>query len=108
MDKKAPSLKYKRVLRKLSGEALLGQESYGVDPKVIERVCGEIAALSEIGVQIAIVVGGGNIFRGAGLAAGGIDRVTADQMGMLATVINALAIQDSLERAEAFFTKHLS
>jgi uridylate kinase len=99
MDKKAPSLKYKRVLLKLSGEALLGQESYGVDPKVIERVCGEIAALSEIGVQIAIVVGGGNIFRGAGLAAGGIDRVTADQMGMLATVINALAIQDSLERA---------
>ena len=99
MDKKARSLKYKRVLLKLSGEALLGQESYGVDPKVIARVSGEIAALSEIGVEIAIVVGGGNIFRGAGLAVGGIDRVTADQMGMLATVINALAIQDSLERA---------
>jgi uridylate kinase len=99
MDKKARGLKYKRVLLKLSGEALLGQESYGVDPKVIARVSGEIAALSEIGVEIAIVVGGGNIFRGAGLAAGGIDRVTADQMGMLATVINALAIQDSLERA---------
>ena len=99
MDKKARGLKYKRVLLKLSGEALLGQESYGVDPKVIARVSGEIAALSEIGVEIAIVVGGGNIFRGAGLAAGGIDRVTADQMGMLATVINALAIQDTLERA---------
>ena len=99
MDKKARSLKYKRVLLKLSGEALLGQESYGVDPKVIARVSGEIAALSEIGVEIAIVVGGGNIFRGAGLAAGGVDRVTADQMGMLATVINALALQDSLERA---------
>jgi len=99
MDTKARGLKYKRVLLKLSGEALLGQESYGVDPKVIARVSGEIAALSEIGVEIAIVVGGGNIFRGAGLAAGGIDRVTADQMGMLATVINALAIQDSLERA---------
>ncbi len=99
MDKKTRGLKYKRVLLKLSGEALLGQESYGVDPKVIARVSGEIAALSEIGVEIAIVVGGGNIFRGAGLAAGGIDRVTADQMGMLATVINALAIQDSLERA---------
>ena len=99
MDKKARSLKYKRVLLKLSGEALLGQESYGVDPKVIARVSDEIAALAEIGVEIAIVVGGGNIFRGAGLAAGGVDRVTADQMGMLATVINALAIQDSLERA---------
>jgi len=99
MDKKTRSLKYKRVLLKLSGEALLGQESYGVDPKVIARVSEEIAALSQTGVEIAIVVGGGNIFRGAGLAAGGIDRVTADQMGMLATVINALAIQDSLERA---------
>ncbi len=99
MDKKARGLKYKRVLLKLSGEALLGQESYGVDPKVIARVSDEIAALAEIGVEIAIVVGGGNIFRGAGLAAGGVDRVTADQMGMLATVINALALQDSLERA---------
>ena len=99
MDKKARGLKYKRVLLKLSGEALLGQESYGVDPKVIARVSDEIAALAKIGVEIAIVVGGGNIFRGAGLAAGGVDRVTADQMGMLATVINALAIQDSLERA---------
>ena len=99
MDKKARGLKYKRVLLKLSGEALLGQESYGVDPKVITRVSDEIAALSKIGVEIAIVVGGGNIFRGAGLAAGGVDRVTADQMGMLATVINALALQDSLERA---------
>ena len=99
MDKKARVLKYKRVLLKLSGEALLGQESYGVDPKVIARVSDEIAALAEIGVEIAIVVGGGNIFRGAGLAAGGVDRVTADQMGMLATVINALALQDSLERA---------
>jgi len=99
MDKKARGLKYKRVLLKLSGEALLGQESYGVDPKVITRVSDEIAALAEIGVEIAIVVGGGNIFRGAGLAAGGVDRVTADQMGMLATVINALALQDSLERA---------
>ncbi len=99
MDKKARGLKYKRVLLKLSGEALLGQESYGVDPKVIARVSDEIAALAKIGVEIAIVVGGGNIFRGAGLAAGGVDRVTADQMGMLATVINALALQDSLERA---------
>ena len=83
---------------KLSGEALLGDESYGIDPVVIGQVSAEIGALVAQKVQVAIVIGGGNIFRGAGLAAGGIDRVTADQMGMLATVINALAIQDSLER----------
>ena len=91
-------LKYKRVLVKLSGEALLGTESYGIDPVVIGQVSEEIGALVDQKVQVAIVIGGGNIFRGAGLAAGGIDRVTADQMGMLATVVNALAIQDSLER----------
>jgi len=86
------------VLVKLSGEALLGDESYGIDPVVIGQVSEEIGALVEQKVEVAIVIGGGNIFRGAGLAAGGIDRVTADQMGMLATVVNALAIQDSLER----------
>jgi uridylate kinase len=91
-------LQYKRVLVKLSGEALLGDESYGIDPVVIGQVSAEIGALVAKKVQVAIVIGGGNIFRGAGLAAGGIDRVTADQMGMLATVVNALAIQDSLER----------
>ncbi len=91
-------LQYKRVLVKLSGEALLGAESYGIDPVVIGQVSEEIRALVTQKVQVAIVIGGGNIFRGAGLAAGGIDRVTADQMGMLATVVNALAIQDSLER----------
>ena len=98
MRKSSEGLQYKRVLVKLSGEALLGDESYGIDPVVIGQVSEEIGALVAQKVQVAIVIGGGNIFRGAGLAAGGIDRVTADQMGMLATVINALAIQDSLER----------
>ena len=98
MRKSSEGLQYKRVLVKLSGEALLGDESYGIDPVVIGQVSAEIGALVAQKVQVAIVIGGGNIFRGAGLAAGGIDRVTADQMGMLATVINALAIQDSLER----------
>ena len=98
MRKSSEGLQYKRVLVKLSGEALLGDESYGIDPVVIGQVSEEIGALVAQKVQVAIVIGGGNIFRGAGLAAGGIDRVTADQMGMLATVVNALAIQDSLER----------
>ena len=98
MQQSSEGLQYKRVLVKLSGEALLGDESYGIDPVVIGQVSEEIGALVAQKVQVAIVIGGGNIFRGAGLAAGGIDRVTADQMGMLATVINALAIQDSLER----------
>ena len=98
MRQSSEGLRYKRVLVKLSGEALLGDESYGIDPVVIGQVSAEIGALVAQKIQVAIVIGGGNIFRGAGLAAGGIDRVTADQMGMLATVINALAIQDSLER----------
>ena len=98
MRRSSEDLQYKRVLVKLSGEALLGDESYGIDPVVIGQVSEEIGALVAQKVQVAIVIGGGNIFRGAGLAAGGIDRVTADQMGMLATVVNALAIQDSLER----------
>ncbi|MGY8844334.1 MAG: UMP kinase [Gammaproteobacteria bacterium] len=98
MRQSSEGLRYKRVLVKLSGEALLGDELYGIDPVVIGQVSAEIGALVAQKIQVAIVIGGGNIFRGAGLAAGGIDRVTADQMGMLATVINALAIQDSLER----------
>ena len=88
---------YKRILLKLSGEALLGKEDYGIDPEIIGRIAGEIAEVSKAGVQVAIVIGGGNIFRGAGLARAGIDRVTGDHMGMLATVINSLALQDSLE-----------
>ena len=98
MGQSSEDLQYKRVLVKLSGEALLGNEPYGIDPVVIGQVSEEIGALVSQKIQVAIVIGGGNIFRGAGLAAGGIDRVTADQMGMLATVVNALAIQDSLER----------
>jgi uridylate kinase len=87
-------------LLKLSGEALLGQEDYGVDPLILTRIAEEIKELVAASVEVAIVIGGGNIFRGAGLAAKGMDRVSADQMGMLATVINALAIQDALERVD--------
>ncbi len=92
------NLKYRRILLKLSGEALMGKEDYGIDPAVIERIAGEIKEIIAAGVEVGIVIGGGNIFRGAGLAANGIDRVTGDHMGMLATVMNALAIQDSLEK----------
>jgi uridylate kinase len=89
--------RYNRVLIKLSGEALMGGEDYGIDPAVLHRIASEIKDLIQHGVQVGVVIGGGNIFRGAGLAAKGMDRVSADQMGMLATVINAIAIQDALE-----------
>ncbi|HSM69561.1 MAG TPA: UMP kinase [Xanthomonadales bacterium] len=89
---------YQRILLKLSGEALLGEEDYGVDPLIITRIAEEIGDVVRAGVGVAVVIGGGNIFRGAGLAESGIDRVTGDHMGMLATVINALALQDALER----------
>ena len=91
-------LAYQRILLKLSGEALMGDEDYGIDPKIIHRIAAEVMEAQQAGCEIALVVGGGNIFRGAGLAAGGMDRVTGDQMGMLATVINALAMQDALEK----------
>jgi len=89
---------YQRILLKLSGEALLGDEDYGIDPVIIGRIAREIQEVLNTGVQIAIVIGGGNIFRGAGLAQSGIDRVTGDHMGMLATVMNSLALQDAMER----------
>ncbi len=89
---------YQRILLKLSGEALMGSGDYGIEPAVLIRVADEVRAVAGLGVQVALVIGGGNIFRGAGLAASGMDRVTADQMGMLATVINALAMQDALEQ----------
>jgi len=92
----APSLR--RILLKLSGEALMGKQPYGIDMSMLQRIAGEIRELSDMGVETAVVVGGGNIFRGEGLARAGMDRVTADHMGMLATVINALALQDALER----------
>ena len=98
MDDAAEKLKYKRILLKLSGEALMGNVEYGIDPATINRMAGEIRELTLAGAEIAIVIGGGNIFRGAGLAAAGIDRVTADHMGMMATIINSLAMQDALER----------
>jgi uridylate kinase len=94
-------LAYRRILLKLSGEALMGDEDYGIDPAVISRIAGEIIEAHAAGAEIALVIGGGNIFRGAGLAASGMDRVTGDQMGMLATVINALAMQDALEKLGA-------
>ena len=90
-------VQFRRVLLKLSGEALMGDLNYGIKPKVIQRIANEIATARESGVEIAIVIGGGNIFRGSGLARAGMDRVTGDHMGMLATVMNALAIQDALE-----------
>ena len=91
-------VKYQRVLLKLSGEALMGTGDYGIDPEVISRVAGEIKSIVECGVQVGVVIGGGNIFRGAGLAASGMDRVTGDHMGMLATVINSLAMQEAVEK----------
>ena len=89
---------YKRILLKLSGEALMGDGDYGIDPEVINRVADEIKDVAALGVEVGVVIGGGNIFRGAGLAQGGMDRVTGDHMGMLATVMNALAMQDALEK----------
>ena len=91
--------KYKRILLKLSGEALTGTESFGIDPKILDLMALEIGQLVGIGVQVGLVVGGGNLFRGAALQAAGLDRVTGDHMGMLATVMNALALRDALERS---------
>ena len=89
---------FRRILLKLSGEALLGEADYGIDPAMLSRIAREMRDVADMGVQAGVVIGGGNIFRGAGLAASGMDRVTADHMGMLATVMNALALQDGLER----------
>ena len=89
--------RYTRILVKLSGEALLGEGDYGIDPSVLKRIGGELQDIAQMGVQLAVVIGGGNIFRGAGLARAGMDRVAADHMGMLATVMNSLALQDALE-----------
>ena len=89
--------KLSRILLKLSGEALMGGADYGIDPEMLKRIAGEIREVTNLGVQVAVVIGGGNIFRGAGLARSGMDRVTGDHMGMLATVINSLALQDALE-----------
>ncbi|BCL75177.1 uridylate kinase [Jeongeupia sp. HS-3] len=91
--------KYKRILLKLSGEALMGGDSYGINRATIDRIVGEVKAVVDLGVQVAVVIGGGNIFRGVAPAAAGMDRATADYMGMLATVMNALALQDAMRHA---------
>jgi uridylate kinase len=90
---------YKRILLKLSGEALMGADAYGINREVIDRIVAEIADVVRLGVEVAIVIGGGNIFRGVAPGAAGMDRATADYMGMLATLMNALALQDALRRA---------
>jgi uridylate kinase len=93
-----PAAAYKRVLLKLSGEALMGGESYGIDPAVATQIAKDVSDIQSMGVETAIVIGGGNIFRGVAASARGMDRATADYMGMLATIINALALQDALEQ----------
>ncbi|HEY9512405.1 MAG TPA: UMP kinase [Rhodanobacter sp.] len=95
-------LNFHRILLKLSGEALMGDADYGIDPNVIGRLANEVIEVQRAGVEIGLVIGGGNIFRGAGLAAAGMDRVTGDHMGMLATVMNALAMQDAIEKRGGF------
>src|SRR5215467_2976125 len=97
-----PETKYQRVLLKLSGEALMGDQGFGIDPQVVSRIATEVKDIHSLGVQVAIVIGGGNIFRGIKASEEGFDRVTADHMGMLATVINALAIQDALEKMNVY------
>jgi uridylate kinase len=99
-DTNGKSPVYRRVLLKLSGEALMGQREYGTDPECVKLIAAEIAGVHRRGVEVAIVVGGGNIYRGLAAAARGMDRATGDYMGMLATVLNALALQDALEKAE--------
>ena len=94
----SPKPAYKRILLKLSGEALMGEQTYGIDPAVATQIAKDIAEIQGMGVETAIVIGGGNIFRGVAASARGMDRATADYMGMLATVINALALQDALEQ----------
>lgn len=95
-------VKYRRILVKMSGEALMGQTDYGIDPDVVQFIAGQIEAVARLGVQVAVVIGGGNIWRGMDAAAQGMDRAQADYMGMLATVINALALQDALEKRGIF------
>lgn len=97
-----PEAVYKRILLKLSGEALMGDQGYGIDPGTIDRIAGEINDVHALAVEVAIVVGGGNIFRGVALSARGMDRASADSIGMLATMINALALQDALEKQDVF------
>ena len=103
MSQEAPvpsSVKYKRILLKLSGEALMGSQGYGIDPAIVQQIAREVKSLVNLGVEVALVVGGGNIFRGLAASARGMDRSTADYTGMLATVMNSLALQDGLEKEQ--------
>jgi uridylate kinase len=100
MDDPRPTAKYSRVLLKLSGEALMGSKGFGIDPEIVISIANDIREIHELGVEIGVVIGGGNIFRGLAASAQGFDRVSADHMGMLATVINALAVQDALEKLD--------
>lgn len=97
-----PEIKYKRVLLKISGEALLGESEYGIDPNVMDNIADQIKEVVEMGVEIAVVIGGGNFWRGVSASAKGMDRTTADYIGMLATVMNALGLQDALEKRGVF------
>jgi uridylate kinase len=94
--------KYRRVLLKLSGEVLMGEQGFGIDPQTVNRIANEIKDVHRLGVEVAIVIGGGNIFRGRAASEKGFDRVSADHMGMLATVMNALALQDALEKIDVY------
>ncbi|HWQ34106.1 MAG TPA: UMP kinase [Blastocatellia bacterium] len=105
--KKSEKPAYRRILLKISGEALMGDAGYGIDPKVAQRIAREVREVADLGVEVAMVVGGGNIFRGLKASAQGMDRASADYMGMLATVMNAIALQDALEK-EHKFTRVLS
>ncbi len=100
-------VKYKRILLKLSGESLMGDQSYGIDPQVLNYFADEIIKVHNLGVQVGLVIGGGNIYRGLNASSQGIDRVTGDQMGMLATIINSLALQNTLEK-KGVFTRLMS
>ncbi len=98
MSEAAPNLRYRKILLKVSGEVLMGDSSFGIDPKTLEAVAEDIAEVVSKGVELCLVIGGGNIFRGVSLAGRGIERASADYMGMLATVMNALALQGALEK----------
>jgi uridylate kinase len=99
-----PKTAYKRILLKISGEALMGEQSFGIDPTMINRIAGEVKDVHALGVEVAMVIGGGNLFRGVALSAKGMDRASADYMGMLATIMNSLAMQDALEK-QGIFTR---
>ncbi len=100
MNENQPKLKYKRILLKCSGEALIGKLQFGIDPSVLDKIANDVAALIKMGVEVGLVIGGGNLFRGKALSEAGLGRVTGDHMGMLATVMNALALRDAMERID--------